>query len=193
MNSNIDVLKELEVKNREIYINKLNIDLDNNNEVLLITMDNVINLFSSEVISRILEINNKSGVDEEITKSVSAFYNKLKEEILLLLNNRYQLLKEEIKDINNIDYKENINKQKDIVINGIRDKYSHLIDKLVDRIEKINNEPNERIKDYLKILNYERFINKIKEILNNMNTILYNSYVDSSNKYQELNAKTLNK
>lgn len=193
MNSNIDVLKELEVKNREIYINKLNIDLDNNNEVLLITMDNVINLFSSEVISRILEINNKSGVDEEITKSVSAFYNKLKEEILLLLNNRYQLLKEEIKDINNIDYQENINKQKDIVINGIRDKYSHLIDKLVDRIEKINNEPNERIKDYLKILNYERFINKIKEILNNMNTILYNSYVDSSNKYQELNAKTLNK
>ena len=193
MNSNIDVLKELEVKNREIYINKLNIDLDNNNEVLLITMDNVINLFSSEVISRILEINNKSGVDEEITKSVSAFYNKLKEEILLLLNNRYQLLKEEIKDINNIDYQENINKQKDIVINGIRDKYSHLIDKLVDRIEKINNEPNERIKDYLKVLNYERFINKIKEILNNMNTILYNSYVDSSNKYQELNAKTLNK
>ena len=156
-------------------------------------MDNVINLFSSEVISRILEINNKSGVDEEITKSVSAFYNKLKEEILLLLNNRYQLLKEEIKDINNIDYQENINKQKDIVINGIRDKYSHLIDKLVDRIEKINNEPNERIKDYLKVLNYERFINKIKEILNNMNTILYNSYVDSSNKYQELNAKTLNK
>ena len=33
MNKSIDIKKQLEVKNKEIYINKLNLDLDNNKEI----------------------------------------------------------------------------------------------------------------------------------------------------------------
>ena len=48
MNNSVDVLKQLEVKNREIYLNKLVIDLDNNLDILSITVNNFIDHFSSE-------------------------------------------------------------------------------------------------------------------------------------------------
>ena len=193
MNKNDDVLKQLEVKNREIYTNKLNIDLDNNNEILLITLDNIINLFQEEVKNKITELSSKSINKEELTAKIDTFYQKIKEEIQSLLNNRYIVLKDCITDIDNIDYQDNIDKEKDIVIKGIKSKYNNLVDKLIKEIERIYNEPNNRINDYLKILNYKKIVNKMEEILNNMNMILYNSYIESNNKFQELNAKTLNK
>ena len=187
MNNNIDVIKELEVKNREIYLNKLNIDLDNNNEILHITINNIINLFCEEVTNKIIELKKSDINIEEIRNIINVFYHKIKEELELLLNNRYKVLKDNIINIENINYKENINKEKEIILNNIKNIYEKLVKKLI--IE--NN--NDRIDNYLKVLNYERFITKIKEILNNMDIILYNSYVESNNKYKELNQKTLNK
>ena len=41
----LDVVKELEVKNHEIYLNKLNMDLDKNYELINLSISNYINIF----------------------------------------------------------------------------------------------------------------------------------------------------
>ena len=193
MNSDIDILKQLEVKNREIYINKLNIDLDNNKEILLITIDNVINLFIEEVTNKILEIKNDKTNKENVLNQVTKFYNKIKEEIDKLLENRYNNLKENISNNENSNYQDILDKEKEKIINKIKNVYNEAVDNIIKGIEEIYKEPNNRINDYLKILNYDKFINKIKDVSNNMNIILCNSFIESNNKYQELNSKTLNK
>lgn len=193
MNKNDDIIKQLEVKNREIYINKLNIDLDNNNEVLLISLDNIVNLFNEEVMNKLIELSNKNINKKELKTNVDAFYQKTANVIHNMLSNRYNVLKESINNIDSIDYKEDINKEKDLVIKSIKNEYNSLVNELINEINKKYQDSNNRINDYLKILNYNRFINKIKELLNNMSTILYNSYIESNNKFKNLNEKTLNK
>ncbi len=190
--NNSDILKELEVKNKEIYLNKLNIDLDNNNEILQITIDNIINLFINEVKDKIIEISNCNN-NEDINNNVINFYNTLKDELKKLLINRNNKLKDVIKNIDNYNYKDIINNEKKEVIESIKNKYNVLIEDFINRLDNIINESKERVNDYIKIISYEKFINKINELFNNMDIILYNSYIESSNKFQELNAKTLNK
>lgn len=192
MNKDNDVLKQLEEKNREIYLNKLYIDLDNNNEILHIITDNVINLFKEEVINKILEINPNSEKNE-IKKCVNDFYKKIKQEIVQMLNNRYNNLKREISNIDEIDYQICINNERKIIIDEIKKMYGNLVIELINEIEHLLNNSNDRINNYLQVLNYDKFVNKIKELINNMNVILYNSYIESNNKFQDLNAKTLNK
>lgn len=192
MNNNVDVLKELEVKNKEIYLNKLNIDLDNNNDILLITIDNIINLFINEVKDKIIEVSN-CNKNKEIGENVSDFYNLLRNELKNSLAIRENKLKDLIKNIDDVNYKDEINNEKLEVINNIKNKYNMLIDNFINKLNEIYDGSNERINDYLKILSYEKLINKLNELFNNMDIILYNSYVESNNKYHELNAKTLNK
>ena len=52
----LDVVKELEVKNHEIYLNKLNMDLDKNYELIKLSISNYINISISDVIAVFIEI-----------------------------------------------------------------------------------------------------------------------------------------
>ena len=88
MNSNVDVLKQLEVKNREIYLNKLVIDLDNNLDVLSITVNNIVNLFTNEMINKILEIENGTMNRSKISTHVEAFQEKFKDQLIVMLHER---------------------------------------------------------------------------------------------------------
>ena len=54
-----DVKKQLEVKNKEIYLNKLNLDIDNNMEVLILAIDNLLNSIPDTVNLKILLIKKK--------------------------------------------------------------------------------------------------------------------------------------
>ena len=191
MNNDIDVIHELEVKNREIYLNKLNIDLDNNKEILLITMSNIINLSEQELIRKILEIESSNINKDNISKAVNIFYNSIKIKINDLLDIRNNDLKNVIINIENIDYKKEMDSELLKFIESIKDIYNV---NTLSLLEKINNNDefiNNRIDEYIKVLNYNKLINKIHECLTNMNNILYNNYLESSNKYQKLNEKTL--
>ena len=52
-----DIRKQLKEKNKEIYLNKLNLDLTNNLEVLVLTIDNLLNN-SLHIINKIIDPNN---------------------------------------------------------------------------------------------------------------------------------------
>ena len=185
-----DVLKELEVKNKEIYLNKLNIDLDNNNEILIITINNIINLFKEEVLNKVLEINGSNINKDNIKEEVNNFYDEIDKEIKKLLQERINKLKDNINKIDIVNYKNDINKESMVIINKLKKIYTKNINLLTNTMNELNSE---RIKEYLVNINYNKFIDKIEELFNNMNMILINNYIESSNKYKELNEKTLNK
>ena len=65
MNDNEDVKDQLKIKNKEIYLNKLNLDLDNNLEVLVLTVDNLLNTNKEMLIKKIIDIE-ESFLNQEL-------------------------------------------------------------------------------------------------------------------------------
>lgn len=193
MNNNVDVLKELAVKNKEIYLNKLEIDLDNNEENILITIENIINLFTKEVTEKVLEIENNTLLSHEASQEVLSFHKKIHEEIKVIVKKRNDVLREKIKKIEDNNYQELLNNETKELIERIQKVYLENIGKLIDKLTKKSNTFTEkRLSDFLKVLNYERFVNKINDSLKNLDVILYNNYLESERKYNELNKKVIN-
>ena len=192
MNNNVDVLKQLEVKNREIYLNKLVIDLDNNLDILSITVNNIINLFTNEMINKILEIENGTMNRSKISTHVEAFQEKFKDQIMIMIHERKTKLELLIKDIDKIEYETKIKEESLNIINKIDEYYQNNIDNLYNQINTDYDEFDlKRLNDYLKENNYNKIVLKIKESLNNTDIILINNYKESYQKYLELNEKTL--
>lgn len=186
MNSNIDVLKELEVKNKEIYINKLGIDLDTNLESLLIIINNIMNLLTIELTDKlnILSNNNQEAINN---------FQKLNlKNIIELINQRNTYLKEKVLDIDNINYKEELDDETKNVIEKVKEFYNNNVNNLINELNKSVDEfTKHRISDYLNNLYFSRFIKKIEDAIINMDNILFNNYQFSYQKYLNLNEKTL--
>lgn len=72
MNDNEDVKDQLKIKNKEIYLNKLNLDLDNNLEVLVLTVDNLLNTNKEMLIKKIIDIEESFLNQELIEEKVSS-------------------------------------------------------------------------------------------------------------------------
>ena len=192
MIEDINVLQELAIKNKEIYLNKLEIDLENNNEVLLITLDNIHNLFNQELTNKIPEILSSTFQMENISKAITKFNLLLKKELFKLINKKQESLKEEVTNIDNIDYRKIVDKKTSLIIDKLKKVYQKNVTNLINDIinEYTLNEKN-RIEDYLMNINFEKYVTKIEETIKNMDNILYNNYQESLNKYHELNEKTL--
>lgn len=192
MNSNVDVLKQLEVKNREIYLNKLVIDLDNNLDVLSITVNNIVSLFTNEMISKILEIENGTMNRSKISTHVEAFQEKFKDQLIVMIHERKTKMESILKDIDQETYTEKLKEESQNIIHQIGKYYQNNIDTLYNQINTDYDEFNlKRLNDYLKENYYEKIILKLKESFNNTDIILINNYKESYQKYLELNEKTL--
>ena len=192
MIEDINILKELEVKNKKIYLNKLSIDLDNNYDVLLMTLNNIHNLFIQELNDKIPEILSSTFQKENISKNISNFILLLKSSLIKLINTKKDKLKEEINNIDNINYQEIMNQQSQLIINNITKTYQKNVLKLINEIiNDYNNNEKERINDYLTNFNFNKYLKKIEETIKNMDIILYNNYQESLERYHDLNEKTL--
>lgn len=192
MNSNVDVLKQLEVKNREIYLNKLVIDLDNNLDVLSITVNNIVSLFTNEMINKILEIENGTMNRSKISTYVEAFQEKFKDQLIVMLHERKTKMESLLKDVDQKKYTEKLKEESQNIIHQIGKYYQTNIDTLYNQINTDYDEFNlKRLNDYLKENYYEKIILKLKESFNNTDIILINNYKESYQKYLELNEKTL--
>ena len=192
MNSNVDVLKQLEVKNREIYLNKLVIDLDNNLDVLSITVNNIVNLFTNEMINKILEIENGTMNRSKISTHVEAFQEKFKHKLIVMLHERKTKMESLLKDVDQEKYTEKLKEESQNIIHQIGKYYQNNIDTFYNQVNTDYDEFNlKRLNDYLKENYYEKIILKLKESFNNTDIILINNYKESYQKYLELNEKTL--
>ena len=187
-----NVLHELEVKNKEIYLNKLQIDLDNNNDILLITIDNLHNLFNQELLNNILEILSSTYNRDNISNSIKIFSDKIKEELIRLIKEKVSKLKEESKNIDSINYREIIDNETLLIIDQMKKNYqNHIIDLINNIINDYTMDKKDRIEEYLKNIFFNKYIKKVEEIIKNMDNILYNNYQESKDKFEDLNERTM--
>ncbi len=183
-----DILQQLEVKNREIYLNKLAIDLENNRDILLMTFNNVTNLLEEEMLQKMQEIMDTDELDRQLSQSIKRFYELIMNKITKLVEERYINIKNCISNIDNIDYNQKINDEREKFVNSIKVYYKSKIAKF---IINFHYQDNDRMSCYLQEINYNRLMKKVEETFLNTDTILHNNYLESKNKFHELNAKTL--
>lgn len=191
---NIDIKKQLEVKNKEIYMNKLNLDLDNNLEVLVLTIDNLLSFKINEVIRRVLEIEEDKEKQLQINEKFQKFIDCYRDNLMNLLDNKKNKL------IDNIIKKDDFKNCK----NNLENNYLILKDNLVEfsklNIKKLENELKDDIKDEFKLQRLRDYLNnifiinlnnKILDNIKNRDLILLNTFNETYLKYLELNKNTV--
>lgn len=191
---NIDIKKQLEVKNKEIYMNKLNLDLDNNLEVLVLTIDNLLSFKINEVIRRVLEIEEDKEKQLQINEKFQKFIDCYRDNLMNLLDNKKNKL------IDNIIKKDDFKNCK----NNLENNYLVLKDNLVEfsklNIKKLENELKDDIKDEFKLQRLRDYLNnifiinlnnKILDNIKNRDLILLNTFNETYLKYLELNKNTV--
>ena len=194
MNDNEDVKDQLKIKNKEIYLNKLNLDLDNNLEVLVLTVDNLLNTNKEMLIKKIIDIEESFLNQELIEEKVSSFFEQYRIEFMNLLDNK------------KLDLKNTIISDDDLEIckNNIQDNYFSLEKQIkeftsqeIKQLEKLLlNDINDkfkqkRLKDYLENIFIINLNNKILDIIRNRDIILINTFQETYLKYLELNKNTI--
>ncbi len=189
-----DIKKQLEVKNKEIYLNKLNIDLDNNLEVLVLTLENLLKTQEENLFKKTIEIVESFKDEKEIKEKVEEFIRIYYESLIGLLTTK----KEEIKSFlaPNLEisvYKEKIdNKTKDLEIDLIDNSKTMINDLILNLKSYLETSFQEkRLTSYLNDIYLLNLNNKVIDIIKGRDIMLYNTFNETYLKYLELNKNTV--
>ena len=194
MNETIDIKKQLEVKNKEIYMNKLNLDLDNNLEVLVLTIDNLLSFITNETTKRILEIKESFQNKEEIKNNIRNFIDSYRENLMTLLDEKKSNLEnllvihddlEICKSNLNDNYLSLKNNLEEFTKNNILDLENSLKQETLEKFKL------KRLSDYLNNIFIINLNKKVLDIIKNRDVILMNTFHETYLKYLELNKNTV--
>ena len=194
MNEFEDIKKQLEVKNKEIYINKLNLDLDNNLEVLLLTIDNVLTFIKNDAIKKILDIKESFLENEKIKVNMDKFIDLYRDNLMNLLDDKKTNLKNvlvihddlEICKTNlNDNYLSLKNNLEEFTKNNILDLENSLKQETLEKFKL------KRLSDYLNNIFIINLNKKVLDIIKNRDVILMNTFHETYLKYLELNKNTV--
>ena len=189
-----DIKKQLEVKNKEIYLNKLNLDLDNNLEVLVLTIDNLLKIQSEELQKKIIEIA-ESFQDEKVFKQkITEFMNSYNDYLMNLFEQKKIKLKENLEiDTDILKNQKKVQELYDKTSLTIEDDTSKLIDNLANNLQEYfdTDFKIQRLNTYLSNIFLKNLNNKVLAIIRNRDIILINTYKETYLKYLELNKNTV--
>ena len=189
-----DIKKQLEVKNKEIYLNKLNLDLDNNLEVLVLTIDNLLKIQSEELQKKIIEIA-ESFQDEKVFKQkITEFMNSYNDYLMNLFEQKKIKLKENLEiDTDILKNQKKVQELYDKTALTIEDDTSKLIDNLANSLHEYfdTDFKIQRLNTYLSNIFLKNLNNKVLDIIRNRDIILINTYKETYLKYLELNKNTV--
>lgn len=188
-----DVVETIKQKNRHIYINKLGIDLDKIQESLLMSLVNAIKFLYTEVIQG-LNLDEKS-VQNKLSpiRDLRSFFKNYKSKIEELLNDCIMQISNKLESIEEIDYNELLNFEKEQIINNIENYYLENIDKLIlSFLEKDKSLNAEWLNYFFKSYLYDKFTKRVKDILTSSFLIILNGQQEGLQRYESLNEKTIN-
>ncbi len=189
-----DIKKQLEVKNKEIYLNKLNLDLDNNLEVLVLTIDNLLKIQSEELQKKIIEIA-ESFQDEKVFKQkITEFMNSYNDYLMNLFEQKKLKLKENLEiDTDILKNQKKVQELYDKTSLTIEDDTIKLIDNLANSLYEYfdTDFKIQRLNTYLSNIFLKNLNNKVLDIIRNRDIILINTYKETYLKYLELNKNTV--
>ena len=187
-----DIKMQLEGKNKEIYHNKLQLDLNNNMEVLVLTIDNLLNKITMDSVSRIIGIAETFRQKESVEKEFKEFRNSYQEFLMKLLEEKKKKIEEKIKGEEN-HYWECFQEETNHIKEAQKQYLNETIRILSQTIQEYFEEEfcKTRIKDYLETSFQENLINKIETTLKDRDVILLNTFKETYLKYLELNKNTV--
>ena len=189
-----DIKKQLEVKNKEIYLNKLNLDLDNNLEVLVLTIDNLLKIQSEELQKKIIEIA-ESFQDEKVFKQkITEFMNSYNDYLMNLFEQKKLKLKENLEiDTDILKNQKKVQELYEKTALTIEDDTIKLIENLANNLQEYfdTDFKIQRLNTYLSNIFLKNLNNKVLDIIRNRDIILINTYKETYLKYLELNKNTV--
>ena len=186
-----DIKKQLEVKNKEIFVNKLKLDLNNNMEGLVLTIENLINKIILESTDRILGIAESFNNKDNIKKDLEDYFSKYVDVLMELLDKK----KNNIINVINLDvnYENCFNKETNNIIDKLDKYYKDNINTLSNKLNGYYDDSfcKERIDKFLKRNLKETVDNKIYDTIKGRDLILLNTFKETNLKYIELNKNTI--
>lgn len=194
MSNSEDIKKQLKIKNKEIYQNKLNLDLDNNLEVLVLTIDNYLQKVQNDSTEKILEIEESFFNQEKIQESISIFLNLYRENLMMLID----LKKENLQNI--LIIQDNLENCRDNLLSDYNNIKTNLYEFSSKNIKTLKEGLNEqmdssfkkkRLEDYLENIFLSNLNNKVLDIIKTRDIILLNTFEETYLKYLELNKNTV--
>ena len=187
-----EIKMQLEVKNKEIYLNKLNLDLNNNMDGLILTIENLLTKTIDESVNHILNIGESFLKKETIEKDIKDFFNLFSEELINCLDIKKKTIEKLIKS-NLIDYKENIEKENDKLNNKLYNYYINNINILSSKVQNYYEDSfcKQRINNYLINSLKDRLFDKLNDTIKGRDIILMNTFNETYLKYLELNKNTI--
>ena len=194
MSNSEDIKKQLKIKNKEIYQNKLNLDLDNNLEVLVLTIDNYLQKVQNDSTEKILEIEESFFNQEKIQESISIFLYLYRENLMMLID----LKKENLQNI--LIIQDNLENCRDNLLSNYNNIKTNLYEFSSKNIKTLKEGLNEqmdssfkkkRLEDYLENIFLSNLNNKVLDIIKTRDIILLNTFEETYLKYLELNKNTV--
>ena len=193
MSGQDDVVETIKQKNRDIYINKLGIDLGKILDTLLISLVNVIKFLYTEVIQGLDLDEKKVQNKKSLINDIRSFIKQLKSKIEELLKASFERISNKLDSIEEINYDELLTFEKEQIIKDIEKYYNENIDDLINKfLEKDRNLNSNRVNYFFKNYLYDRFIQRIKDILASSFQIILNGQQEGLQRYESLNERTIN-
>lgn len=189
-----DIKDQLKKKNKEIYLNKLNFDLDNNLEVLVLTIDNLLSFMKDNLVKKIIDIEEDFQDKENILENVNIFFEAYRNNLMNILDNKKDNLQNVIVVHDDLEVcKQNI-KDNYLTLKETLETFSNKeIDNLVKSLnEELKSEfKKNRLKEYLTTIFLTNLNTKVLDTMKNRDIILMNTFEETYLKYLELNKNTI--
>ena len=189
-----DIKDQLKKKNKEIYLNKLNFDLDNNLEVLVLTIDNLLSFMKYNLVKKIIDIEEDFQDKESILENVNIFFEAYRNNLMNILDTKKVDLQNVIVVHDDLDVcKQNI-KDNYLTLKETLETFSKKeIDNLVKSLNKeLKSEfKKNRLKEYLTTIFLTNLNMKVLDTMKNRDIILINTFEETYLKYLELNKNTI--
>lgn len=196
---NEDLNKKFAEKNNEIFKNKLIIDINNNNESLVISLHNMLNMMFDDAKVKLQEIFESILYKENI----ESYINEIKTKFIMKIDSLLLLKKDTLLEfINNLSvesmqadlYQDKIKSLNEQIFLEIDNLYKNELDNVEIKIDELYNNQflNDRYSDF-----YQRFKNllveKIKMQFFDRDNNLVNNYQESYKKYIDINKITVDR
>ena len=189
-----DIKDQLKKKNKQIYLNKLNFDLDNNLEVLVLTIDNLLSFMKDNLVKKIIDIEEDFQDKESILENVNIFFEAYRNNLMNILDTKKVDLQNVIVVHDDLDVcKQNI-KDNYLTLKETLETFSKKeIDNLVKSLNKeLKSEfKKNRLKEYLTTIFLTNLNMKVLDTMKNRDIILINTFEETYLKYLELNKNTI--
>ncbi len=189
-----DIKDQLKKKNKEIYLNKLNFDLDNNLEVLVLTIDNLLSFTKDNLVKKIIDIEEDFQDKESILENVNIFFEAYRNNLMNILDTKKVDLQNVIVVHDDLEVcKQNI-KDNYLTLKETLETFSNKeIDNLVKSLNKeLKSEfKKNRLKEYLTTIFLTNLNMKVLDTMKNRDIILINTFEETYLKYLELNKNTI--